>query len=145
MCVLAGPCLCAWRDGLLQVEKNPAVHEPMVLGLLWTLILEFDINRAMKVVVGRLVERATDGCGVQAAAASQAVADNKNSFNFKPGQAKDALLAWVRSRVAKCVLCVVLLPLTAPQVRAAAQRLWQGLQRWQRAAGRDPLAAPRPV
>ena len=56
----------------------------MVLGLLWTLILEFDINRVMK-----------------AAAASAAVSKGKNAFNFKPGQAKDSLLEWVRSRVGK--------------------------------------------
>lgn len=56
----------------------------MVLGLIWTLVLEFDINRTMK-----------------AAAAAASVKDGKNAFNFKPGQAKDALLAWVRQRVAK--------------------------------------------
>jgi hypothetical protein len=59
-------------------------NQTMVLGLLWTLVLEFDINRTMK-----------------AAQAASAVRDGKNAFNFKPGQAKDALLAWVRNRVAK--------------------------------------------
>ncbi len=59
-------------------------NQTMVLGLLWTLVLEFDINRAMK-----------------AAQAASAVRDGKNAFSFKPGQAKDALLAWVRNRVAK--------------------------------------------
>ena len=69
---------------LTKPQNVIETNQTMVLGLIWTLILEFDINRTMK-----------------AAAASAAVKDGKNAFAFKPGQAKDALLAWVRQRVAK--------------------------------------------
>lgn len=69
---------------LTKAQNVLEVNQTMVLGLLWTLILEFDINRAMK-----------------AAAASAAVSQGKNAFNFKPGEAKNALLEWVQSRVGK--------------------------------------------
>ena len=69
---------------LTKPQNVAESNETMVLGLLWTLVLEFDINRTMK-----------------AAAASQAVAAGQNAFNFRPGQAKDALLMWVRARVAR--------------------------------------------
>ena len=54
----------------------------MVMGLMWTLILEFDINRAMK-----------------AAAAQKGVNANQHAFDFKPGAAKDNLLGWTQAHV----------------------------------------------
>lgn len=51
---------------LTKPQNVAETNQTMVLGLLWTLVLEFDINRTMK-----------------AAAASQAVQAGQNAFNFK--------------------------------------------------------------
>ncbi len=71
------------KAGIKTLAKPQNVLEgniTMILGLMWTLILEFDINRAMK-----------------AAAARAAVGQGQRSFDFKPGAAKDNLLGWTRA------------------------------------------------
>ena len=72
--------------GIRTFCKPQNVYEcdqTMVLGLMWTLILEFDINRAMK-----------------AASAQKGVHAGQHQFDFKPGAAKDNLLGWTRAHTA---------------------------------------------